>query len=277
MTSSKVLQPLVCCFGDPVAGNPTQFVMSRAAAEAGIDWRFFTSHVQLADFESAIRGIRALGLQGFCVLEPYQHEVGSFLDTITECGLALGRITVGRSEGNSWLGDNLFGQAIWLTLERTLGKFSQLDLAEGAATLPKKRILCVSTPEMAKAIELSGRDLNVELIHIEPSTESEPPAFEHNDEPNLPVALITEGRIPRGLTKQLAAINWAPQACFMQVSSRSDQELADDVDTAKQIGLKPIDRLELAAQEAACNFQFWTGVVPNYDLIRESIEEYQAY
>jgi shikimate 5-dehydrogenase len=43
------------------------------------------------------------------------------------------------------------------------------------------------------------------------------------------------------------------------------------------MGLRLVDRLELAAQEAACNFQFWTGVSPNFELIRESIEEYQAY
>ena len=277
MTSSKVLQPLVCCFGDPVAGNPTQFVMSRAAAEAGLDWRFFTAHVQSNDFDAAIRGIRALGLQGFCVLEPYQHEVGPFLDTITECGLALGRVTVGRSEGNSWLGDNLLGQAVLLTLERTVGRFGQSDNREEVALETKKRIVCVSTSALAKAVELSGRELNLDLLYIEPSAESELPKFEQNEEPNLPVALIVEGRIPRGLLKQLASLKWDPQACFLQVSSRSDQELADDVDAARQMGLRLVDRLELAAQEAACNFQFWTGVSPNFELIRESIEEYQAY
>lgn len=276
MTSSKVLQPLVCCFGDPVAGNPTQFVMSRAAAEAGIDWRFFTAHVHSADFESAIKGIRALGLQGFCVLEPYQQDVGSFLDTITECGLALGRVTVGRSEGNSWLGDNLLGQAIWLTLERSLGMALANESQEATAPSTKRRIVCVSTPALAKAMELSARELNVELIHLEPAVDCEQPELELIEESRSPVALVAEGRIPRGLVKQLASVKWHTQACYLQVSSRSDRELSDDLETAKQIGLKSVDRLELAAQEAACNFQFWTGITPNFDLIRESIEEYQA-
>jgi shikimate dehydrogenase len=277
MISSKVLQPLVCCFGDPVAGNPTQFVMSRAAAEAGLDWRFFTAHVQSSDFDAAIRGIRALGLQGFCVLDPYQNVVGSFLDTITESGLALGRVTVGRSEGNSWLGDNLLGQAILLTLERTIGKFEQPHDREEGVVAPKKRIVCASSSALSKAVDVSGRELNIELLHIEPSADSVLPDIDQNDEPNLPVALIVEGRIPRGLAKQLASLKWDPQACFLQVSTRSDLESAEDVDVAKQIGLRFVDRLELAAQEAACNFQFWTGVAPNFELIRESIEEYQAY
>lgn len=274
--SSKVLQPLVCCFGDPVAGNPTQFVMSRAASEAGLDWRFFTAHVQSGDFDAAIRGIRALGLQGFCVLDPYQNAVVPFLDTITEAGLALGRVTVGRSEGNSWLGDNLLGQAILLTLERAIGKLDQLLDREGVVTTPKKRIVCATSPALAKAVEVSGRESNIELLHFEPLVENVLPDIEQTDESNLPVALIVEGRIPRGLVKQLASLKWHPHACFLQVSSRSDLESAEDLDVAKQIGLRLVDRLELAAQEAACNFQFWTGVVPNFEIVRESIEEYQA-
>jgi hypothetical protein len=158
-----------------------------------------------------------------------------------------------------------------------MGKFDQCNEREDVTLVPKKRIICVSSSSLAKAVELSGRELHMDLLCIEPSAESELPQLEQNEEPNLPVALITEGRIPRGLLKQLASLKWNPQACFLQVSSRSDQQLADDIDAAKQLGLRLIDRLELAAQEAACNFQFWTGVVPSYDLIRESIEEYQAY
>ena len=276
MISSKVLQPLVCCFGDPVAGNPTQFVMSRAATEAGLDWRFFTAHVQASDFDAAIRGIRALGLQGFCVLEPYQNAVGPFLDTITESGLALGRVTVGRSEGNSWLGDNLLGQAILLTLERTIGKFEQIPEREESIVVPKKRIVFASSSQLAKAVELSGRELNIEMLHVELSADSVLSGMEQRDESSLPVALVVEGRIPRGLAKQLASLRWDSNSCFLQVAVRNDLEAAEDVEVAKLMGLHYVDRLELAAQEAACNFQFWTGVKPSFELIRESIEEYQA-
>ncbi len=85
-----------------------------------------------------------------------------------------------------------------------------------------------------------------------------------------------EGRIPRGLAKQLASLRWDSNSCFLQVAVRNDLEAAEDVEVAKLMGLHYVDRLELAAQEAACNFQFWTGVKPSFELIRESIEEYQA-
>jgi hypothetical protein len=85
-----------------------------------------------------------------------------------------------------------------------------------------------------------------------------------------------EGRVPRGLAKQLALLRWDANSCFLQVAVRNDIEDAEDVDLAKQMGLLYVDRIELAAQEAACNFQFWTGVKPSFELIRESIEEYQA-
>ena len=72
MSITRVLQPHVCCVGNPVAGNPTQFVMYRAARAAGVDWRFFTSQVAVEQFETAFRGIQALGLDGVAVLEPFQ-------------------------------------------------------------------------------------------------------------------------------------------------------------------------------------------------------------
>ncbi|XZE20930.1 hypothetical protein SH449x_000822 [Pirellulaceae bacterium SH449] len=276
MTLSKVLQPLVCCFGDAVAGNPTQFVMSRTAAETGMDWRFFTAYVQREDFEAAIRGIRALGLQGFCVLDPYQAEVVPFMDTVTESALALGRVTVGRVEGRSWLGDNLQGQSIWLTIQKATNQIAGEVKVDDDKQQARSKLLCVSSPALAKSIAVSERDWDAELHHIEPSLETEVPDFQENDAAQKPIALIVEGRIPRGLVKKLATVNWADDACFLQVSPRTERESIEDLEIARQLGLVPIDRLELVAQEAACNFQFWTGSSANHNLIRESIEEHQS-
>jgi hypothetical protein len=276
MTLSKVLQPLVCCFGDAVAGNPTQFVMSRTAAETGMDWRFFTSYVQREDFEAAIRGIRALGLQGFCVLDPYQSEVVPFMDTVTESALALGKVTVGRVEGRSWLGDNLLGQSIWLTIQKATDKIPKEVNVDEDKPPAISTLLCVSSPALAKSITVSERDWDAELHHVEPSLETEIPEFLSESSNKKPIGLIVEGRIPRGLVKKLASVNWADDACFLQVSPRKDRESVEDSEIAKQLGLKPIDRLELVAQEAACNFQFWTGSPANYNLIREYIEEHQS-
>ena len=41
----RPIEEIVCCMGQPVAGNPTQFIMERAFNAAGLDWRYLTLEV----------------------------------------------------------------------------------------------------------------------------------------------------------------------------------------------------------------------------------------
>jgi shikimate dehydrogenase len=107
-----VVQPLVACLGNPVAGNPTQFVMSRIARDAELDWRFFTSQVDLAAFEPAFRGVQALGMAGLAILPPFQSLVAPLLDSVTPAAQVSGRVTVAKAEGAGWIGDETATRAL---------------------------------------------------------------------------------------------------------------------------------------------------------------------
>ncbi len=39
------IQEIVAVFGQPVAGNPTQYMMEKAFAQLGLDWRYLTLEV----------------------------------------------------------------------------------------------------------------------------------------------------------------------------------------------------------------------------------------
>ena len=46
MPSSPPSQEVVCCLGQPVAGNPTQYMMEKAFGAAGLeDWKYLTCEV----------------------------------------------------------------------------------------------------------------------------------------------------------------------------------------------------------------------------------------
>lgn len=112
MSLDRVLQPLVACLGNPVGGNPTQFVMTRLAREAELDWRFFTSQVPPELFETAFRGIQALGMSGAAILPPFETSLTPFLDSISPRALALGKVQVVRWESDQWTGDETISTAI---------------------------------------------------------------------------------------------------------------------------------------------------------------------
>ncbi len=112
MSMEQVLQPLIACVGNPVGGNPTQFVMTRIAREAELDWRFFTSQVPPEAFETAFRGIQALGMAGAAILPPFQGVVQGFLDRLTPGAKALGVVHVAKWDSSQWVGEETLSPAV---------------------------------------------------------------------------------------------------------------------------------------------------------------------
>ena len=61
--ADKPIQELVSCMGQPVAGNPTQFMMERAFEDCELDWRYLTLEVPAENLKDAMAGFRAMGLR----------------------------------------------------------------------------------------------------------------------------------------------------------------------------------------------------------------------
>lgn len=112
MTNDRVVQPLVACLGNPVAGNPTQFVMSRIARHAELDWRFFTSEVEESAFDAAFAGIKALGMAGAAIFAPFQERAAVLVDRRTPVSDRMGRVGVVKWESGQWIGDETKARAV---------------------------------------------------------------------------------------------------------------------------------------------------------------------
>src|SRR5207244_1426331 len=80
---STPLQEVVCCLGKPVAGNPTQYMMEKAFAAAGLDWRYLTCEVPPEKLADAMQGIRALGFKGANFTIPHKVAVIQYLDELS--------------------------------------------------------------------------------------------------------------------------------------------------------------------------------------------------
>ncbi|AMV32763.1 shikimate 5-dehydrogenase [Pirellula sp. SH-Sr6A] len=286
MTLQPALQPIVCCIGNPVAGNPTQFVMSRAAKDCGLDWRFFTSQVAEESFDAAVRGVQALGMQGLVVLEPFQSLIIPKLDTVTQSALRLQRVTVARSDGNSWLGDNLFPTAIWQAIDNAAPK--QLD----APILPEKRefasdsVSDVEVPaKIARTLFVGSESLFDSLVMSRPRLECEMERWIPGTSLSTDEKFDSEGaaawsavvfeRVPDLATsKALLGLSWgdSPRIACLDASFSSEGRKAREQFLNR--GFLAIEPVEWMVCEAMANFAFWTGVTPPVDGIRESLEEY---
>jgi len=268
--------------------------MVRAARAAGVDWRFFTSQVAVEQFETAFRGIQALGLDGVAVLEPFQAQAIPLLDSVTESALALGRVNVARSDGNSWLGENTLGAAIARCIEPSLVGTETPDSkvpSEGVQT-HRGSVVVLNEPTIAKVVRLAAHAFSERVVDageaaIEPSGLAEntegmgsqiPPQVESLDrfsQKEKPVEFLILSSVPSTTSlRQIAALAWSANAGCLVLGSGSEKQLRPLRENLRQRNVNFIEPVELMANQAAADFFFWTGVAPSVELIRESFEEY---
>lgn len=271
MDTYRVLQPHVCCVGNPVAGNPTQFVMSRAAKVCGLDWQFFTSQVESKDFETAIRGLQALGLQGAAILDPYQSEVIPFLDTVTETAICLSKVTVARSDGNSWLGDNLQASALWQSVAPRMEPSRQEINSESDE---RKTLLFAGTESMLSCLNLAKPSNRWEVLPFskEPSEQGWDAArIARERGPIHAMVLEDEFESWRKHIQSLSCVAGSP---FVMIATTFEKKRSIARKTVECLGFVWVEQVEWLAHEACANFAFWTGVNPPFETVREALEEY---
>ena len=283
MNLTRVLQPYVCCLGNPVAGNPTQFVMYRAARACGVDWRFFTSQVEVNQFETAFHGVQALGLSGMALFDPFQSMALPLLDSVTESAMCLGRVNVARLDGNSWLGDNTLGTGIINCIEPNM---------ESEGGRPSS-ILVVGDRKIAKAMRLASPELAERIVVVPDGLESNAKQIdEHGNPPGVKdswelasieefaqtgtnIGCLVMANVPNAvLARQISALSWGSSTGCLILANTPEKLLREWRDTVKVHGITHIELVDLMAHQAAADFYFWTGVMPAIDLIGDSFEEY---
>src|SRR6478609_11844918 len=116
MSSSTPLQEVVCCLGQPVAGNPTQYMMEKAFAAAGLDWRYLTCEVPPDKLADAMRGLRALGFKGANFTIPHKVAVIPYLDTLSPAAELAGAVNCVNRVGDKLHGDNADGKGFYQSL-----------------------------------------------------------------------------------------------------------------------------------------------------------------
>ena len=104
------IQEIVAVFGQPVAGNPTQYMMEKAFAQLGLDWRYLTLEVAPEVLGDAVRGMRAMGFRGCNLTIPHKVAVIQYLDRTSEAATLMGAVNCVNRVGTELVGDNTDGK-----------------------------------------------------------------------------------------------------------------------------------------------------------------------
>jgi shikimate dehydrogenase len=277
---SDELQQIVCCFGQPVAGNPTQFMMEKAFAKAYLDWRYLTLEVPPEGLVDAVKGLRAMGFRGGNLTIPHKVSVIPLLDRLTPAAEMMGAVNCMIREGDELIGENTDGKGFVQSLREIVdpaGKRVVLLGAGGAA-----RAVAIETA-LAGAVQFTIVNRSLERGEalarlIQEKTNVPTTFFPWQGEYGPPVdtdVLINctsiglndpSGRVP----VDFSTVPTTAVAADVVFNPAETQFLR----AAKARGCKTLDGLGMLVNQGAIAFKRWTGVDPDTNVMRDAVEEF---
>jgi len=275
-------QDLVSVFGQPVAENPTQFMIEAAFKHHGLDWRYLTIEVGPENLADAVQGMRAMGFKGGNLTIPHKVEVIQYLDGTTEAAGLMGAV-------NCILVDPETGN---LTGENTDGKGFVQSLKEVTDPAGKK-IVMFGAGGAARAIGVETALAGASEITIVNRSEERGQQLANllSEKTNVAANFVKwEGDfdIPVGTD---VVINATSIGLFSDVDARVPVNLdtlqpgmvvADVIPNppethlvrdARDKGCTVLDGLGMLVNQGVIGFRLWTGVDPDPQVMRQALEE----
>lgn len=281
MAEKNYRAELVGVFGNPVDGNPTGVVEEAGFAAANLNWRYLTCKVDVENLTDAIRGMKATGMKGVNLTMPHKIAVIEHLDELSEAARIIGAVnTVANRDGR------LFG-------ENTDGKGFVKSIVDEGISLAGKTITILGAGGAAKAIgvecALAGaKKLTIinrnaargaELVEtITKNTSAEAAYLPWEGTASIPAD--TEILINATCVGLHPDVDAFPDICYEDI--RSDMVVCDVVfnpavpvflQKAEAQGAKIITGLGMLVNQAALNFEIWTGVKAPREIMMEALKK----
>jgi shikimate dehydrogenase len=279
MISAKTT--LCAVIGDPVKHSLSPQIHNAAFREANLDLAYVAFHVKKGDLERAIGGVRSLGLRGLSVTIPHKVDILPYLDAIDQVAANIGSVNTVVNRNGHLTGYSTDGPGALRALEaggcEVAGKNTLLLGSGGAARaiafslasvdpLPEVTILGIELEELAEL----EKDLS-ERTSL--STKVQPWSEENLVRACSSCNLIINAT-PIGMTPE---INKSPvprellnenHAVFDIVYNPFETELLKDT---KHAGARAIPGIGMFVQQAAIQFELWTGKTAPLPLMTETV------
>ncbi len=277
------IQEIVAVFGQPVAGNPTQYMMEKAFAQVGLDWRYLTLEVAPGNLGDAIRGMRAMGFRGCNLTIPHKVEVIQYLDRTSEAATLMGAVNCVNRVGDELVGENTDGKGFVQSLKELCdpaGKNVVILGAGGAARAIAVEVALAG----AAAMTIVNRD----------ETRGQELAALINDKVKVPTQYVRwEGdyQVPAETEVLINATsiglgNGAARVPLAVNTLEADMIVADVIFNppetrllrdAKARGCQTLDGLGMLVNQAVIGFHIWTGKDADPNVMREALEEFLGF
>ena len=273
------LSPLYCCIGDPVVGNPTQYMVEEAFTALGYPGRYLTIEIPSKDLKDAVKAIRTLSFAGANVTAPHKQTIIPYLDALTESARISGAVNCITRTNNTLIGDNTDGKGFFRTLassvpdwkERTIlifgaGGASRAITASLVLAEAKEVVIINRTGEKAQNLATRMQGISRTRVRTAPWN-----GTYSIDEDRLIVVQATSV----GLFDERAVIDVAFKrgltdviACDVVFNPIRTKFLS----LAEEAGAATLDGLGMLVEQGAIAIEGWTHKSPDRLLMQNALE-----
>jgi len=274
------LQPILALLGCPVAGNPTQFMMERAFAHHGLDWRYISVEVRPEDLADAVRGMRAMGFAGGHCANPHKEAVGQYLARLGSTAEMTGVVNLLVRQEDQLVGENTEGRAVLQAIRRRIDPAGRRCVVLGDGKLARAVAVELALADVEPILIVSrnpasGRRLaNLLLDRLEVAAQhilwEEPYALPPQTDLLIHATSIGHGNPDAQVPLEFASFPTG----LLVVDCQFLPPQTHLLQSAAERGCQTIDGLEILLTRSAIDFQLWTGIEPNPEVLREAVEEF---
>jgi len=273
-------QELTAAFGQPIAENPTQVMIEAAYQHHNLDWRYLTIEVGPNDLQTAVKGAKVMGFQGFNCTIPHKVKVIDYLDELGQSAELMGAVNCVVRKDDQWIGENTDGKGFVSSLK---------ELTDPA----RKKVVIFGAGGAARAISVEVALAGASHITIVNRSAERGEELTKLLQDKLPCyADFTSWESTYSIPEETdVVINATSIGLFPDVDARLDFDLntlttrmvvadvipnppsTNLVKDALSKGCKVIDGLGMLVNQGVIGVQHWTGINPDPTVMRAALEK----
>jgi len=270
------MKKLYGVMGDPISHSMSPVMMNDLFDLYEMDAAYVPFHVTSDGLETAVKGLRAIGVAGFNVTVPHKTDIMPFLDEIDPLAKAIGAVNTVKNQEGKLIGYN------------TDGRGYVRGLKEEIPSLSGQTVLMIGAGGAARGIYFSMAEAGVKKIDICNRTPSKATELMKTcpfpvETEVFPIEKAEERLGQYDLLIQTTLIGMAPNIEEAPLSLRGIKpaSFASDIiynpletkflKEASSAGARTKNGIEMFVYQGALAFEIWTGLFPDTERMKENV------
>ncbi|MDV7764485.1 shikimate dehydrogenase [Peribacillus sp. CSMR9] len=255
--------------GDPIAHSMSPDIHNDAFEKENIEAVYHHFHVTKEGLNDAVKGMKALGIEGFNITIPHKTSIIPFLDEVDELALAIGAVNTVVNKNGRFIGYNTDGKGFFKSL-----------CDEISGDIKAKKTLVIGAGGAARAIYFTLVKEGVKQVDIANRTKERAAQLVSDcpyDKVSKALSIIEaeESLSQYDLIIQTTSSGMSPELDHspLKVDQLKTGAIVCDIIynplqtklllEAREKGAETQNGLGMFINQAALAFEIWTGVMPD--------------